>query len=127
MRQYLDSIAVDAWKIKVCVIAGLLCVAGVMIAFPSHDGGAPSYDYEDLSPDCQHVDTALRAWGRVTPGINQTMASGVGATGTPPDPAMCGHDREGSRGRPHAGRSRRANRASRGPRRPGERAGTDQP
>lgn len=59
-----------------------------MIAFPSHDGGGPSYDYEDLSPDCQHVDTALRAWGRVIPDIHQTMASGVGAMGTPPAPAM---------------------------------------
>ena len=66
-RQYLDSIAVDAWKIKVGAIAGLLCAAGVIIAFQSHDGRGPSYDYEDLSPDCQHVDTALRAWGRVIP------------------------------------------------------------
>jgi hypothetical protein len=81
---------VDSWKVKVGAIAGLLCAAGVMIAFPSHDGGGPSYDYEDLSPDCQHVDTALRAWGRVIPDIQQTMASGVGTTGfgTPPIPGV---------------------------------------
>ncbi|MGH3644684.1 MAG: hypothetical protein ACRDUX_37350, partial [Mycobacterium sp.] len=67
------------------LIVGVVVLAligvGMTIALLSRDDGG-------LSPDCQHVDVALRAWGRVTPAIQKTMASGYGAPGfgMPPGP-----------------------------------------
>jgi hypothetical protein len=64
------------------VVAALIGV-GMTIALVSRDDGG-------LSPDCKHVDVALRAWGRVVPKIQQTMASDFGAEGFggPPDPGV---------------------------------------